>query len=103
MYREYLLVTAQISGALLGFVGVALTFGRRAEGLLSRRDESGLFRWFRTLRICPVSDIDDWRLGKLLRSTGPYSAGWMSSADGGDTMRRRLRSETNRWQEDRKS
>lgn len=43
MYQEYLLTIAQVSGALLGFVGVVLTLGRRSEGLLSKRDESGLF------------------------------------------------------------
>lgn len=43
MHQEYLLVTAQVSGALLGFVGVVLILGRRSEGVLSGRDESGLF------------------------------------------------------------
>ena len=43
MYQDYLLTIAQISGALLGFVGVVLALGRRSEGVLNKRDESGLF------------------------------------------------------------
>ena len=43
MHQDYLLTIAEVSGALLGFVGVVLVLGRRSEGLLSKRDESGLF------------------------------------------------------------
>ncbi len=43
MHYDFLLTTAEVSGALLGFVGVVLILGRRAEGLLSRPDQTGLF------------------------------------------------------------
>ena len=43
MHQEYLLTTAEVAGALLGFVGVVLILGRRSEGILSPQDESGLF------------------------------------------------------------
>ena len=43
MHEEYLLTTAEVAGALLGFVGVVLILNRRAEGVVSRQDQSGLF------------------------------------------------------------
>jgi hypothetical protein len=43
MHEDYLLTAAEVSGALLGFVGVILVLGRRAEGIISNRDRSGLF------------------------------------------------------------
>jgi len=79
MHQEYLLVTAQISGALLGFVGVVLILGRRAEGDLSRRDESGLFHlvysatgalFFSLLMFASLASFERhdiiWRIGLAL-------------------------------------
>ena len=79
MHQEYLLVTAQISGALLGFVGVVLILGRRAEGELSRRDESGLFHlvysatgalFFSLLMFATLASLQRheiiWRIGLAL-------------------------------------
>ena len=43
MHQEYLLTTAEVSGALLGFVGVILILGRRSEGVITSKDRSGLF------------------------------------------------------------
>lgn len=43
MHQEFLLTTAEVSGALLGFVGVVLVIGRRSQGVISNKDRSGLF------------------------------------------------------------
>lgn len=43
MHEDFLLTIAEVSGALLGFVGVVLILGRRSEGIISTRDRSGLF------------------------------------------------------------
>ena len=43
MHQEYLSTTAEVSGALLGFVGVILVIGRRSEGVITSKDKSGLF------------------------------------------------------------
>ena len=43
MHADFLLTAAEVSGALLGFVGVILVLGRRSEGIHGHRDRSGLF------------------------------------------------------------
>ena len=42
-HQEILFLTAEISGALLGFVGIVLVLGNRADGQLEIRDQTGLF------------------------------------------------------------
>ena len=76
MYVDFLLTTAEVSGALLGFVGVVLVLGRRSEGVLSNRDRSGLFHlvyaatgalFYSLLIYLLVTTIDQsvlaWRIG----------------------------------------
>lgn len=75
-HQEILFLTAEVSGALLGFVGIVLVLGNRADGQLEIRDQTGLFHLIFTavgalfaslLMLIGLSSFGDsglvWRIG----------------------------------------